>query len=84
VENLYLIAHQDDGSEAFGDRQNFQRPSSQCPRCGGLMVIDRFEDLLDDTDRLRFLGLRCLVYGEILDPLVLLNRGHMNPHALTE
>ena len=46
----------------------------QCQRCEGLMVSERFYDLLDDTGRLHFEGLRCLVCGEILDSLILENR----------
>ena len=46
----------------------------QCPRCGGLMVIDRFQDLLDDTGEIRFYGIRCILCGETLDPVILMNR----------
>jgi hypothetical protein len=45
-----------------------------CPRCGGLMADDWFQDLQDDTGRLHFEGLRCLVCGEVLDPVILHNR----------
>jgi hypothetical protein len=46
----------------------------QCSRCGGLMVIERFDDLQSGTWPLYFYGLRCLLCGEIIDPMVLLNR----------
>ena len=52
----------------------------QCQRCDGLMVSERFYDLRDDTGRLHFEGLRCLVCGEILDTLILKNR---NIHQTT-
>jgi hypothetical protein len=45
----------------------------QCSRCGGLMVIERFDDF-QSTWQFYFYGLRCLLCGEIIDPLVLLNR----------
>ena len=45
-----------------------------CPRCNGLMVRDAFEDLLDDTGSLCFLGWRCISCGEILDPVIVTNR----------
>jgi len=45
-----------------------------CPRCNGLMVSDRFQDLKDSTGQFHFYGTRCLVCGEILDPTILENR----------
>lgn len=45
-----------------------------CPRCKGLMVVDRCYDLLDDTGHVAFYGLRCVICGEILDPMILENR----------
>jgi len=47
-----------------------------CPRCGGLMVPDRFIDLLDDTGQLEFMAARCVSCGEVLDPVILQNRHH--------
>ena len=46
-----------------------------CPRCGGLMVSEKFEDLTDDTGEFYFFGRRCIICGEILDPMILTNRG---------
>ena len=45
-----------------------------CPRCSGLMVNDWFQDLLDDTGEIDFYGTRCVMCGEILDPVILMNR----------
>lgn len=45
-----------------------------CPRCSGLMVVERFCDLLYETGCGYFDGLRCLLCGEILDPVIVLNR----------
>jgi hypothetical protein len=52
----------------------------ECPRCHGIMIEDVFEDLMDDTGSLHFTGWRCLACGEILDPVIALNRGsHQEP-----
>jgi len=42
-----------------------------CSRCTGLMIRD---DLQDDTGLGRFVGWRCLICGEVLDPVILENR----------
>ena len=46
----------------------------QCQRCNGLMVLERFDDIRDDTGQINFEGLRCLLCGEIVDPMILTNR----------
>lgn len=46
----------------------------ECPRCHGIMVQDVFEDLQDDTGSLSFQGWRCIICGEILDPVIANNR----------
>ncbi|MBI3811642.1 MAG: hypothetical protein HY283_05500 [Nitrospirae bacterium] len=46
----------------------------QCPRCKGLMVDDWFQDIRDDTGSINFKGLRCLICGEVVDPVILHNR----------
>jgi hypothetical protein len=38
------------------------------------MVQDTFEDLKDDTGFLHFRGWRCIICGEILDPIIATNR----------
>jgi hypothetical protein len=45
-----------------------------CPRCCGLMVKERFEDLPGDLGGRHFHGVRCVNCGEILDPLILEHR----------
>ncbi len=45
-----------------------------CPRCRNVMVEEYFQDLRDDTGSLRFKGWRCIICGEILDPIILQNR----------
>jgi hypothetical protein len=46
-----------------------------CSRCKGVMVHEVFEDLFDDTGSLCFKGWRCVICGEILDPVIANNRG---------
>jgi hypothetical protein len=51
-----------------------EREDSLCPRCGGLMVPDRYIDLLDDTGHLEFTAARCVSCGEVMDPVIIENR----------
>ncbi|MFZ5875701.1 MAG: hypothetical protein ACOYXU_04740 [Nitrospirota bacterium] len=51
----------------------------QCSRCRGLMVVDRFTDLLDETGQITFGGWRCLACGEIVDPVIMSNRQRKVP-----
>jgi hypothetical protein len=43
--------------------------ANRCPRCSGLMVAEWCEDLSD------YRAQRCLQCGEIVDPVILRNRG---------
>ncbi len=45
----------------------------KCERCGGLMLMEQFYDFRDDTAEFEFSGWRCLVCGEIVDPLLVGN-----------
>ncbi len=45
-----------------------------CPRCHGLMAVDWFHDIQDDTGQNYFKAWRCMVCGEVLDPVILRNR----------
>lgn len=45
-----------------------------CTRCEGLMVLERFEDLQDDTGQINFHAWHCLVCGEIMDQVIITNR----------
>ena len=51
----------------------------QCHRCKGEMVVEKFQDFNDDTGRLNFHGWRCLICGEIFDPVIYANRRHHPP-----
>jgi ferredoxin len=46
----------------------------RCTRCGGLMVAERYIDLLDDTGQLEFTADRCIQCGEVIDQTILRNR----------
>ncbi|HQU29396.1 MAG TPA: hypothetical protein PKZ24_09540 [Nitrospirales bacterium] len=45
----------------------------QCPRCAGTMVVDHFVDLATSGE-IWMPGWRCLMCGEVIDPLILQNR----------
>jgi uncharacterized Zn finger protein len=47
-----------------------RRDDMRCPRCNGAMVYERFQDMLD-----MFYAWRCLNCGEIMDSVVVRNRG---------
>ncbi|MGB0909936.1 MAG: hypothetical protein ACPGYT_06195 [Nitrospirales bacterium] len=52
----------------------------ECPRCNGVMVSDRFEDVADEAGAMKFSGWRCITCGEILDPVISANRqSHHEP-----
>ncbi len=52
----------------------------ECPRCNGVMVSDRFEDVADEAGAMKFAGWRCITCGEILDPVISANRqSHHEP-----
>ena len=45
-----------------------------CPRCHNLMVEETFVDLQVSPSVSSFTGWRCMICGEILDPIILQNR----------
>lgn len=45
-----------------------------CPRCSGLMISERMDDYRDDTGQRYFEGWHCIACGEILDPVIEMNR----------
>ncbi|HUJ79415.1 MAG TPA: hypothetical protein VLY45_03755 [Nitrospiria bacterium] len=47
-----------------------------CPRCKGVMALERFCDLYDETGELCFMGWRCITCGEVVDPVIVRNRQH--------
>ena len=48
---------------------------SACTRCGGLMVNDFCMDLLNSSGESKFAAKRCVLCGEVVDPVILQNRG---------
>lgn len=44
-------------------------PYSKCSRCGGNMVHESFFGLDE-----QFAGLKCVICGEVIDPVILKNR----------
>jgi uncharacterized Fe-S cluster-containing MiaB family protein len=39
-----------------------------CPRCKGMMVVDHFIDMADDTGHLWLRAWRCILCGNVVDP----------------
>ena len=48
---------------------------SMCTRCGGLMVQDFCLDVLGNIGESEFAAKRCVQCGEVVDPVILRNRG---------
>ncbi|HXX75796.1 MAG TPA: hypothetical protein VEI50_11745 [Nitrospiraceae bacterium] len=46
----------------------------RCHQCGGLMVGEFCMDLLNGSGELEFLASRCVQCGEVVDPVILMNR----------
>jgi hypothetical protein len=46
-----------------------------CTRCGGFMVTDFYMDLLFCIGETKFAAQRCVQCGEVVDPVILRNRG---------
>ncbi len=53
-----------------------QYPESdqQCLRCGGLLVLDHCLDLLNVAGQIDVEAMRCVLCGDIIDPVILLHR----------
>ena len=47
-----------------------------CLRCNGLMVPERYQDLLDEAGRINFEAWHCLNCGDIRDAVIVANREH--------
>jgi hypothetical protein len=48
--------------------------TTDCARCGGLLVREFCEDLWDDTGQICFDARRCVQCGNIIDPVIEQNR----------
>jgi hypothetical protein len=46
----------------------------KCPKCGGLMNFETFISTDSETGPWSYEGWHCIYCGEIIDPLVILNR----------
>jgi hypothetical protein len=56
----------------------------QCSRCSGEMAYEFFQDMEDDTGNIMFYGWRCIICGEILDPVIVSNRKNRPPPLLNK
>ena len=45
-----------------------------CQKCNSEMTVDTFYDYLDDTGKFYFKGWRCFCCGNIVDPIIQMNR----------
>jgi hypothetical protein len=52
-----------------GGKQMEKSPYSRCSRCGGNMVHESFFGPNE-----QFTGLKCVICGEVIDPVILQNR----------
>lgn len=53
-----------------------------CTRCGGLIVVEHYIDLQDDTGQIGLTAWRCMSCGEVIDPTILRNREKPAPNLL--
>ena len=54
-----------------------------CACCGGLMVLEEFEDFVLESSGDEFFGRRCVNCGEIVDPLIAAHRRLTSQPATT-
>ena len=52
--------------------QTFSQGPDACCRCGGLMKAESIFDLVENE--IEFMSARCLQCGDIVDPVILMNR----------
>lgn len=45
-----------------------------CTRCQGCLTPERFNDVLDDTGQMGFIGWRCINCGNVFDRVILEHR----------
>jgi hypothetical protein len=64
-----LAVTQQQSSEATTRTRERTHGTDRCPRCSGLMVAEWCEDLSNYTAQ------RCVQCGEIVDPVIVRNRG---------
>jgi hypothetical protein len=63
--------------EQRGGKQMKKSPYARCSRCGGNMVYESFFGP-DEP----FTGLKCVICGEVIDPVILRNRQRMNANPV--
>lgn len=55
----------------------------RCPRCKGLMVVDHFIDMVDDSGHLWLRAWRCVLCGNVADPTIARRRSRLERLAGT-
>ena len=64
------------------EQTGLTHPSPHCSRCGGLMLLDYYMDMQDDTGQIDIEALRCTGCGEVIDQVILKNRLQTLPNLL--
>jgi hypothetical protein len=59
-----------------------QTGEGSCTRCGGLMIMEYYLDLEDDSGEIGITGLRCTSCGDVIDSVILRNRLNPTPDLL--
>ena len=73
-----LAVTQQQSIEATGRGWTKTDSADRCPRCSGLMVAEWCEDLSD------YRAQRCVQCGEVIDPVILHNRGALQGPMTTQ
>ena len=73
-----LAVTQQQSIEAAAQSWTRIHSTDRCPRCSGLMVAEWCEDLSDYTAQ------RCVQCGEVIDPVILRNRGILQGPMITQ
>jgi len=58
--------------------------TGHCPRCSGFMVITSFEEWGTGTMTQMSPAWRCVLCGEVIDPIIVANRRQRRPPATSE
>ena len=67
-----MHAHVNGNSHLEGCPTTSRQDPDACCRCGGLMKAESVFDLVENE--IEFMSARCLQCGDIVDPVILMNR----------
>ena len=69
-----ILTRQTLDEQTFGSGMDQLLNSSDCQRCGGLMIRDICFDVLNDAAEIEASVMKCCQCGELIDPVILKNR----------